>query len=93
MKLSNSTVPMMPRSCGNVTCRKVLTRPAPSMAAASYSSLGIVCSPASSITMIHGNVFHVFAMITAAIARCGCPSQLMLVSISPTSRRKPFSTP
>ena len=64
-------------SSGKVTETKVRARPAPSMLAASYTSSGMVCRPASRIKATNGVVFQTSTRMAACSAVEGEPSQSM----------------
>jgi len=55
---------------------------APSMAAASYISCGIACSPASQITILKPAPFQIVISTRLGIAEAGSPSQLTVGSPS-----------
>ena len=62
-------------SRGAVIRRKLAQRPAPSMVAASYSSPGMPCKPASSNSMLKPTPFQTVMMITLFLAQCDEMSQ------------------
>ena len=75
---------MMGRSNGKVMCQKRASTPAPSTWAASYSSSGTDCSPASSMMAKNGIPRQTLVKTTAAIARSGDDSQATRSCIHPT---------
>jgi len=66
---------MLGTSKGSVTLKNPRMGPAPSTRAASWSSRGMVCMPASTRNAASGVVFHTSATITMFSARNGLPSQ------------------
>ena len=80
MKSSDVIARITGRSCGSVTSRTAAQRPAPSTAAASCSSSGMLCSPASSVIVVCGMPAQTPTTMTAGSAVVKSPSQLMLVS-------------
>ncbi len=83
----------MPLICGTVMEKKRRMVPAPSISAASCSSIGTVCRPARSMTIIQGNDCQVFATITAIMAVVGFASHACGESMRPTVSRAALSTP
>ena len=78
---------------GQVTFLNRSQVPAPSSAAASCSSCGVFCSPASSATVVCGMPAQTPTTITAGRARVKPPSQSMLLSMIPRSRRMALRRP
>src|SRR5215472_3517674 len=85
------------RSSGSVIERYDRQREAPSTRAASYSSPGIVWSPASSAYVVNGSETKTATTIIQMSAEVGRPSQsaslLPKVLMRPTSCRKTLITP
>ena len=92
MKFSDVIEVMIGRRLGSVTAVKRRHAPAPSMAAASWSSSGICWSPASSVTVVCGMPTHTPTTITAGRAVEKSASQLMS-SGRPRAPRNALSGP
>ena len=88
-------VAITPRSPGSVMYQNFASGVVPSMSAASYSSSGIACNPASSITMKNGKARQTFIAVTESSDVSGLPSQLMVAlgSRMPSEASRPFTTP
>ena len=84
---------MTPARPGSVMWRNLPQLPAPSIAAASYSSAGIACSPASRVTAKNGNPCQITARTTPAIAVLDCASQGTDCDRMPSRTPMLFSTP
>src|SRR5690606_23816860 len=61
MKINSITVMLTGRSAGSVMCRNCCQADAPSMRAASYSTAGTLCSPATSRIIANGAKLHAVA--------------------------------
>ena len=84
---------MIGRSIGSVMCQKRSSTPAQSTRAASYSSSGIACSPASSIMAKNGTPRQTLVAITAGMARLGLDSHATLSVMSPARPSRSLSAP
>ena len=60
---------------GNVTWKALASGPAPSMSAASWTSVGIDVSPASRMTVENGSIRHTWMVMMAIMPRVVSPSQ------------------
>src|SRR5439155_23856497 len=92
---SSTIVVMTPRRPGSVMYQNLATAEVPSISAASYSSSGIACKPASSITMKNGNARQTFIAVTEKSAVSGLPSQVIVAPgcSRPSVASKPLTTP
>ncbi len=80
-------------SSGSVTRKNTAGAGTPSIRAASYSSRGIICSPASSSRAMKGVVFQTSVKTIAARASPGSASQAIPSPMSPRPTRTAFTTP
>ena len=67
---------MIGSTSGKVIWNMVRNKPAPSMAAASWMSCGMLLRPPSRMTVASGSVRQTCTVTIDAIARFGCPSQI-----------------
>ena len=78
---------------GVITRRVSCHALAPSTRAASMTSWGKLCSPASRMTRLKPTFFQTDTAMTAGSAVAGSPSQGWASAPSPIPRRKVFSSP
>ena len=79
------------RRSGKVIFRNVCHGPAPSRAAASYTSAEMFCSPLYRTTRLNGTPIQMLAITTETSAHCGDVSQL--TGPMPTLDSTEFTTP
>ena len=88
----NDVVRNVLRIIGKVTLKKVLTGPAPSTSAASYISLGIVCSAASIVISAKGAPFQ--TLMPVAVSRAVLTVRKLIgAAIRPMLSKKWFASP
>src|SRR5690242_14222082 len=88
---SKSVIAETARSRGNVIRQKRCQPVAPSIAAASYTSAGMICKPLYNRTRLNGIPIQTLAMITEASDQSGDVSQL--TGPTPTTARALLTMP
>src|SRR5512146_1424509 len=91
MKPSSKVIADTGRSSGNVIRQKRCHPLAPSIAAASKTSVEMLCRPLYMMTRLNGMPIHTFAISTATSDQCGEVSQS--TGPAPMARRKEFTIP
>ena len=81
------------RSIGSVMYQKRPSTPAPSTRAASYSSSGMACRPASSMMAKKGTPRQTLVAMTAGMARLGFESQATFSVMRPARASRSLSAP
>src|SRR5215211_1233174 len=82
IKSNSSAMKRIGAMIGTITLVKRAHQPAPSIRAASITSVGIAVRPASTVIAPNGTARQVLTKITAAIAGTAVPSQLMPGGVS-----------
>src|SRR5689334_6463207 len=91
MKPSSRVIADTGRSSGKVMRQNRCQPLAPSIAAASNTSVGMLCSPLYMITRLNGIPIQMFAISTEASDQSGEVSQL--TGLTPNACSKAFTTP